>query len=186
MHLARTLDLYPMQHALSAHVEFLAGDYSKGLQFANDAMALGPSFWIGHFQLALVHERLGNSALALEALKKAEASAGGNSKMVSLRGYILAKSGRTKEAEQVLSTLKGISKERYVPPYAMALVHAGLDQRDSAFEWLNRAQEERDVHLVWLPEDPKWDDFRGDARFRELLERCDFMRAARTSAHTER
>ena len=103
--------------------------------------------------------------------------------MVSLRGYILAKVGRTNEAEEVLRTLKSIARGRYVPPYAMALVHAGLGQRDLAFEWLNRAYDTRDVHLTFLAQDPKWDDFRNDARFRELIERCDFMRTARTGGH---
>ena len=51
--------------------------------------------------------------------------------MLSLRGYILAKMGRTTDAEEVLNTLKGIAGDRYVPPYAMALVHAGLGQTRS-------------------------------------------------------
>ena len=72
----------------------------------------------------------------------------GNSKMISLRGYILAKMGRTTDAEQVLNTLNGIAGDRYVPPYAMALVHAGLGQTDQAFQWLDKATNERDVHLV--------------------------------------
>lgn len=185
MRRARELDpLYPMQPALSANAAFQARDYSSALQFARQATAVGPAFWIAHFQLASIHEQLGNSELALEALENAEASSG-NSKMISLRGYILARSGRTKEAEQVLSTLKGIAQERYVPPYAMALVHAGLGQRDLAFEWLERAYAVRDVHLTWLPQDPKWDPFRGDPRFVDLLSRCDFARTARREPLTK-
>lgn len=185
MRRARELDpLYPIQLALSANVAFQARDYSSGLRFARQATAVGPTFWIAHFQLASIHERLGNSDLALEALRNAEASAN-NSKMISLRGYILAKSGRTTEAEDVLSTLKGIAQERYVPPYAMALVHAGLGQRDLAFEWFERAYAVRDVHLTWLPQDPKWDPFRGDPRFVELLRRCDFIRTARRAPLTQ-
>jgi hypothetical protein len=129
---------------------------------------------------------MGNNELALKALNDAEALSGGNSKIVSLRGYILAKQGRTNEAENVLSALKNIAREKYVPPYAMALVYAGLDQRDSVYEWLDRAIEARDVHLVWLTQDAKWDPFREDPRFRGLVERCDFMRTAKTGGHTER
>jgi TolB-like protein/DNA-binding winged helix-turn-helix (wHTH) protein/Flp pilus assembly protein TadD len=180
MRRARELDpLYPMQLALSAGIAFLARDYSSGLRFAREATAVGPTFWIAYFQLAEIHERLGNSELVLEALKNAEAFSGGNSKMTSLRGYILAKSGRTKEAEEVLTTLNSIAQERYVPPYAMALVHAGLGERDLAFQWLERAYAVRDVHLTWLVRDAKWDPFRGDPRFVDLLSRCDFMRTAR-------
>ena len=49
------------------------------------------------------------------------------------------------------------------------------------------AYEARDVHLVFLVAgDPKWDAFREDPRFRALVERCDFMRTAKTGGHTER
>jgi hypothetical protein len=61
---------------------------------------------------------------------------------------------------------------RYVPPYASALVHAGLGERDAALAALDRAYDVRDVHLMYLAVDPKWDDLRSDPRFRALLERC--------------
>ena len=32
----------------------------------------------------------------------------------------------------------------------------------------------RDVHLIWLPTDPKWDPLRHEASFVRLLERCGF------------
>ena len=73
-------------------------DYSAGLEFARHATVVGPAFWIGYFQLAWAHERLGGMELALEALKDAETFASGNSKMISLRGCILAMSGRRNEA----------------------------------------------------------------------------------------
>lgn len=101
--------------------------------------------------------------------------------MLSLQGYILAKMGRTTDAENVLTTLNVIAGDRYVPPYAMALVHAGLGQTDQVFAWLDKAVNDRDVHLVWLMQDPKWDPYRKDARFHRLLERCNFMRTAPAS-----
>jgi hypothetical protein len=61
----------------------------------------------------------------------------------------------------------------------MALVHAGLGERDAVFEWLERAYSARDVHLLFLPVDPKWDDYRQDARFVALLSRCGFSRDLR-------
>jgi len=176
---ARDLDpLQPMMYALSAHVALLARDESAGLEFARHATVVGPAFWIGFFQLAWAYERLGEMDLALKALNAAQASSSGNSKMISLRGYILAKTGRQIEAEQVLSTLEAISQERYVPPYAFALVHAGLGHRERALDWLQHAYNVRDVHLIWLPMDPKWDALRNEASFLRLLERCGFRTSA--------
>ena len=87
---------------------------------------------------------------------------------------MFAKLGRSGEAREVLRTLEAVSRERYVPPYARALVHAGLGEADAAFEWLERAFQARDVHLVFLPVDPKWDLFRTDTRFQAIIDRSVF------------
>jgi hypothetical protein len=65
-----------------------------------------------------------------------------------------------------------------VPPYALALVFAGLDERDAAFEWLERALAVKDVHLAFLTVDPKWDRYRDDPRFKAVLARCEFTAGA--------
>lgn len=72
----------------------------------------------------------------------------------------------------MLRTLAAIARERHVPPYAMALLHAGLQEADDSFEWLGRSFDVHDVHLIFLPVDPKWDPFRADPRFPALLKDC--------------
>ncbi len=61
-----------------------------------------------------------------------------------------------------------------MPPYAFALIHAGLGDADAAFDWLDRACDARDVHLVFIPVDPKWDRYRTDPRFAGVTARCGF------------
>ena len=77
--------------------------------------------------------------------------------------------------------METVSRDRYVPPFAMALVHAGLGDRDAVFEWLDKASAVRDVHLIFLTVDPKWDAYRTDPRFEAILARCGFMREANAS-----
>jgi DNA-binding winged helix-turn-helix (wHTH) protein/Flp pilus assembly protein TadD len=175
--MARLRELDPLlaiNQALSAQVAFAGREYAAAVQFARQAVVVDPEFWIGLFQLGQAYEQSGESELALEALNKAGRFSGGNSKAISLRGYVFAKLGRANEAREVLSTLEVIARERYVPPYAMALVHAGLGESELALEWLERALAVRDVHLAFLPVDPKWDAFRGDPRFQALLKQCGF------------
>jgi DNA-binding winged helix-turn-helix (wHTH) protein/tetratricopeptide (TPR) repeat protein len=176
MQRARQLDpLRASYHAFSAQAAFNAGAYSEAVRFARQATVLDPEFWIGYMQLAQAYERLGQTNLALDIFNTAARLCGGNSKTVSCRGYILARAGMTEAACEVLSTLQAVERERYVPPYALALVHAGFGQSDEAFACLNRAYEVRDVHLVFLPVDAKWDALRDDVRFQELLTRCGFL-----------
>ncbi len=176
---ARELDpLVAVEHGLSAQVAFVAQDYTAAVQFARQSVVVDPEFWIGLFQLGQAYVELGETELALDALNNAGRFSGGNSKVISLRGYLFAKLGRTNEALQVLNTLEAIARHRYVPPYAMAQVHLGLGQGDDALEWLERAYDARDVHLILLPVDPKWNPLRGNGRFVALLKRCGFTTSA--------
>jgi TolB-like protein/Tfp pilus assembly protein PilF len=175
MRRARELDMYGMHYALSAMIELHARDYDAALNFARQATVVAPDFWIGHYHLGQAYEQLGHHDLALEALTQAGRLVGGNSKVVGVRGYIFGKLGRTNDAQEVLSTLHAVSAERYFPPYATALVLMGLGHHEQALEWLERAYEARDVHLIFLPVDPKWDGLQKDARFRDLVKRCGFI-----------
>ena len=55
------------------------------------------------------------------------------------------------------------------PAYDLALVHAALGERDAAFEWLQRAYDERYGPLVFLRVDPDLDGVRGDPHFDALV-----------------
>lgn len=172
---ARELDpLYVMLHALSAMVHMHAGELDAALEFGKHAIVVDPEFWIGHYMTAQVYEQMGKHKLALATVLQAGKLGGGNSKALALRGYILAKSGQAQEAREVLATLQSIASERYIPPYTMALIHHGLKETDKALDELDRALSVRDVHLIFLPVDPKWDSLRDNARFKKLIKRCEF------------
>ena len=121
--------------------------------------------------MAQAFEQLGEYQHALDALSRG-GFGGENSKVASLRGYVLAKMGRESEARKVAETLQALSRERYIPPYAVAQVYAGLGDMDEAFLWLDRAVDDHDVHLAMLPMEPKWDALRAHPRFAEILRTC--------------
>ena len=174
MRRGRELDpLNSMQHALSAQVAFLARRYEEAVEFARQA-AVVDELWIGSYQLAQASERMGRDELALEALESATRP-GGNSKAVALRGYIFAKQGRTREAEDVIGTLEATAREKFVPPYAVALVRAGIGQMEQVVEALHHAREVHDGHLALVAADPKWDALRDEPRIQEMIAACRFQ-----------
>jgi DNA-binding winged helix-turn-helix (wHTH) protein/tetratricopeptide (TPR) repeat protein len=167
---ARELDpLGPMTQAMSSQVAFQARDHRSALDHARCALAIDSGFWIGSMQAAQALEQLGEAPAALDACDEAVRLSGTNSKALSTKAHALVKGGRTQEARDVLATLDTASRERYVPPYAIALTHAALGERDEVFTWLERAREVRDVHMIFLSTDPKWDLYRADTRFVDLL-----------------
>lgn len=170
---------YAMNHALSAMMELHARDLETAATHARQATIVNPDFWIGHYHLGQAYEQLGQTDRALDALERAaQLSQHGHSKALSVRGYILGKIGRRAEAADLLHTFAQTATTRYVPPYASALVYAGMGEREAAFQWLDKAFAARDVNLIFLPVDPKWDPFRTDPRFQALLRRCGFAAAA--------
>jgi len=177
MRRARELDIYAMHYSLAAMIEIHARNPAAAVAFGRQATVIAPDFWIGHYHLAHAYEQAGELELALDAITTAGRLGGGNSKAIGTRGYLLAKLGRDREGREVLAGLEAIARERFVPPYGTALCWLGLGDHDRALECLERGYELRDVGLMFLPVDPKWDPLRGQPRFRELLGRCGFERA---------
>jgi TolB-like protein/DNA-binding winged helix-turn-helix (wHTH) protein/Flp pilus assembly protein TadD len=173
---ARELDpFFSHTFALSATIAFQAHDFASAVEFGRQAVAINPEGWVGHLNLGQAQAELGQYTEALQSFDHAARYSSDNFKSLGFRAYVLARMGRESEARAVIAVLEAQSRERYVPPYVIALIHAGLDEREATFEWLERAYHARDVHLVFLAVDPRWDDLRDDPRFESLLRRCGFI-----------
>jgi tetratricopeptide (TPR) repeat protein len=174
---ARELDpLDAMTHAISALVASQAGDYTSALAHGRRATVIDSEFWIGHAQQALALAQLRQHEAALEALLRTGRFSGGKHMTLAAKGHLLATLGRTAEARDVLRTLEEGARERYVPPTTVALVYAGLGDSAQVFGWLEKAYRAHDVHLAFLPVDPRWAAHRADPRFDDLVARCGFRR----------
>jgi tetratricopeptide (TPR) repeat protein len=95
-----------------------------------------------------------------------------NVKIWSSLGHAYPLSGNRTEAQKVLDHLKELSAHSYVAPYNVAVIYAGMGERDQAFAWLDRAYKERSYYLaVYLTTDARMDRLRSDPRFAELRRR---------------
>ena len=86
-------------------------------------------------------------------------------------GHVYALIGKKSEARLLLDDLKQLSAKEYVAATSVALIYAGLDEKDEAFAWLDKALEQRAFQLQWIKLDPRWDNLRSDSRFQDLLRR---------------
>lgn len=173
MGMACRLDpLSPALHAVNGQLSYQAAHFGEAEEHARRALALNSDFWLGHLILGKVYERTQRYAAAVTAFETAFHLSEGNTEALSLKGYAITQMGRRTEADQILKTLLDTSRTRFVPPYNVALLYAGLGSSDAACEWLEKARLIRDVHLVFLPVEPKWNGLRALPAFRALLERC--------------
>ena len=125
-----------------------------------------PYYWLGLSYLAKK-----NYEKALEAFQKSVQYSNRAPVALSGLGMGLAKAGRTKEAEAVLSELLERSKTQYVPEFYLACFYGALGRKDEAFAWLDKAYTERANGLSSIKVIPLVDDLRSDPRFDELLKR---------------
>lgn len=117
-----------------------------------------------------MYERKKQYAEAIAALEKAR-QLDANPTSLGYLGNVYAASGRKAEAQNVLKELKSLSKQRYVSPFNIACVYAGLNDKDKAFEWLQSAYDERSFFMPLLRFETVLGNLHSDPRFKELLKR---------------
>jgi tetratricopeptide (TPR) repeat protein len=85
--------------------------------------------------------------------------------------YIHAVNGNQKEARQTLSGLLELAKQYPIQPGLIALIYVGLDERNEALAWLEKAYQLHSPMMVWLKVDPRFDRIRQEPGFQDLMRR---------------
>ena len=153
-----------------ASILLSAGRYDQSIEQTRKALELDPNFWWSYQNLGLAYERKKQYPEAIAALERARL-ADDNPSSLGYLGYVYGTAGKKAEAQKALEELKELSKKRYVSPYNFACIYAGLNDRDQAFEWLERTYQERAFFMTQLKVDTVLDNLRPDPRFKDLLKR---------------
>ena len=143
--------------------------YQEALVACRKALELDPYYPVGHWFLGLIHLQSGELAEAVAELNKA-VSLSDAPLYRALLGHAYGLSGDRVKALSILDDLTAISRRRHVSPIDIAVVYTGIGDRNSAFEWLEKAYQERTMRIQELP-DPIFDSLRLDARFTDLMRR---------------
>ena len=86
-------------------------------------------------------------------------------------GYAYAVAGQKGKAQQIVEQLNELAKRRYVSPYHLAVIYAGLGEREQALDRLEQAADERFNWLVFLRVEPQFDSLRSEPRYAALVRR---------------
>jgi TolB-like protein/Flp pilus assembly protein TadD len=148
-----------------------AGRVDQSIEQSSKTIELDPNYWGGYQELGLALERKKQFPEAIAALEKAR-SLDNNPSVSGYLGFAYAAAGKKAEAQRVLDELRELSKQRYVPAYSIAIIYAGLNDKDQAFEWLNKAYADRSFYIALLNFEQTLDNLRPDPRFKELLRRA--------------
>jgi serine/threonine protein kinase/Flp pilus assembly protein TadD len=169
----RAAELDPLSlinNASYGRAYYYARQYDKAIEQFRKTVELDPSFVRAHLYLGWTYEAKGMFDEAIAEYVKARALDDSPVIIASL-AHALAVSGKRDEAQKLLDELNDLSHRRYVSAYDLALIHTGLAENDRAFEFLQKAYQERSSALSWLGVDPRLDRLRSDQRFVDLLRR---------------
>jgi len=161
-------------NALVGWVFYHARQYDKAIEHNRETLEMDPNFVPSHLFLGQAFEQIGRFDEAIAEFQKAIHLSGGSAQLIAALGHAYSVSGNRDGAIRILEELQHLSKQRYVPPLDIALIHAGLSQKDEAIEWLEKAYKQQSCSLVYIKVDPRLDPLRSDLRFQELLRRMNF------------
>src|SRR6266542_4145522 len=151
-------------------------DYDQAIEQFQKTLELDQNFPPALNFLPAAYEQKGMYSEAIAEFKKAIALPAGNEWTLSKGGlgHLYAVTGKKSEARTLLDELKQLSAKEYVPATSVALIYAGLGEKDQAFAWLDTGYEQRAFQLPWIKLDPRFDSLRSDSRFEDLMRRIGF------------
>ncbi|MEO6050853.1 MAG: protein kinase [Pyrinomonadaceae bacterium] len=168
--LAKELD--PLRFAYNSNIGnllYLARRYDLAIEQLTKAIEMDQNYGIAHAFLGYAYMAKGQYDTAVAEYQESIKLDGENSSDLCFMGYALAKAGRRGEAEAIRKKLE--ATKEYVSAAELAILYAGLGEKEFAFASLEKAYAARDPQMLFLGADPAFDDLRPDPRFTDLLRR---------------
>ncbi len=148
--------------------------YDQAIGYFQNVIDIDPHFALAHHCLGLTLAHQARPEEAVAELRQAIRLTGSNPLTSGALGYVYAICGNRLEAYRGIEELQEQAKHRYVSPYHLARVYAGLGEIDSAFAWLEKAYQARSHYLIYIKTDLLLRRLRPDPRFQKLLQRVGF------------
>jgi len=166
--LAQQLDPVSSRSYMSlSFIYYYARQYDDALAQIERAVALHPNPLETAFPLSIIYVEKRQYDKAIQEFQKM----GNVPHGLGHLGNAYARHGRQAAARAVVPKLKEHVDKTGVGRYEIALIYAGLQENDKAFEWLESAFQVRDKGLTYLKIDPCLDPLRSDQRFAPLVQR---------------
>jgi TolB-like protein/DNA-binding winged helix-turn-helix (wHTH) protein/Tfp pilus assembly protein PilF len=147
-------------------------DYDGLVEVSRRGVVSDPNEWLERYFLGVGYEGQGKPLEAIPEYQKALQMSHGDQDATAALAHAYAVVGRRTEAVKLLRDLERNPSGAYVSPYLVATIHAGLGNKDKAFEFLEKAYQERCWDITWqIQADLRIDNLRSDPRFKYLLRR---------------
>jgi len=163
-------DLDPLSLICAVHGGwplYFARDYEGAIRRFRKALELDENFVPAHGWLGMALGQQRRYGEAIDAFHRA-LEVERISILKAMLAHTHAIAGQRDQALALLQELEAERSERYISPYDIAVIHAGLGDRPRALEHLRAAIEDRSAWMVFLSIDPRLDGLRDEPAFREI------------------
>jgi TolB-like protein/Tfp pilus assembly protein PilF len=169
----RAGDLDPLSRIIAVHSGwpfYFARDYESAIRRFRKALELDEHFIPAHGWLGMALGQQQRYREALDAFQRA-LDVDRIPILLAMLGHTHAIAGNRTQAEEVLTVLDYESRSRYISPYDIAIIHAGLGDHEAAIGKLQDAYEDRSAWMVFVEVDPRLDSLREERDFVKLVGR---------------
>jgi TolB-like protein/DNA-binding winged helix-turn-helix (wHTH) protein/tetratricopeptide (TPR) repeat protein len=155
---------------------FLARQYDQAIQQEGKVLELDPNFIDAYYFRGVAYLKRSMYREGMTDFQKAVLMSPDDTLALTGLGYGYGVTGKRAEARKVLDKLTELSKQKYVSAVFMAKIYAGLGEKEEAFEWLEKAYEDRSIVSVgYIKTNPMFDPLRSDPRFADLIRRTNLQ-----------
>lgn len=145
--------------------------FEEAVASAEKANAMQENFAQGNLHLGNALIEVGKLDEAVSVLRKAAEIWGKSGLPRYMLAFARARHNNHEAVRRIVEKLRRTAAEEYMKPYFLGMAYVAAGEFDNAFEWFERAIQERNEWMVWFGVDPKLDVIRNDERYRRILEK---------------
>jgi serine/threonine-protein kinase len=157
-------------------IYYYARQPDRAIEQYRKTLELDPNFALAHQALGRAYLEIGMYTKGVEEIQLAVRLSGESVGMLAALAHAYGLAGKTEKARGILGDLAERSRRSYVPPTSIAVIYAGLGEKENALEWLEKAWGEQDVGLHTLKVHPIFNGLCTDPRFQDLLRRMNLAK----------
>jgi serine/threonine protein kinase/Tfp pilus assembly protein PilF len=158
-------------HSHFGLIYFFYERYDDAIESCKKTVKLDPTFYVAHRYMGMAYAQKRMYKEAIEEYRIAVEASKGSPLMRAELASVLALSGDTQAAQTELNAVLDLAKQRYVSAYQIATIYVALKDRERAFEWLEKAFNERADWMVFLKVDPRFASLHSDPKFMDIQKR---------------
>ncbi|MGA7293249.1 MAG: protein kinase [Terriglobales bacterium] len=147
--------------------------YEDGANQCRKTLDMDPNFGLAHLCIGISYVNVRRFKEGISELQKGTELLPGDPYSMEQLGIAYALSGDRARAREVLSRLQDPSQP-HLPAYSIAMVYAGLADKEQTVSWLNRGYEEKNDDMIYMKIEPALDPFRSDPRIQDLIRHVGF------------